>query len=126
MLRWRKRLPEFWRVAQQHAGLLDVLAMARAVLSGPTPPDVWRSRVRCCLRCPILDRQTMACHVAMRDAKPLGCGCYTPFLALTAAPYPKGCFARQITPREGWPNYVFPNWRAKVRALWRFAFGSRL
>lgn len=122
MLNWKRILSEWAHVARQHAGLSSGVTMAAAILSGPVPADVWRDRIRVCLKCPILDRETMACRRVLSDGSTLGCGCHAPLLALTAAPYPKGCFARQLTEREGWPIYTFPSRRAKIRAVWQFIF----
>jgi hypothetical protein len=122
MLRWSQRIREWAVVARQHAGLASGLTMLRAILSGPVPREVWRARIKTCLTCPVLDRRTMACRRVMPDGSVIGCSCFTPFLAITAAPYPKGCYARQRLPNEGWPSYRFPSRRAKVRAVLRFLF----
>ena len=119
MLNWKKRIAE-WRAVVRQFGRGRYAGMIIAVASGPVPANVWRDRMRVCLRCPILDRERMACRKELSDGRTLGCNCYTPFLALTAAPYPRGCWARQITDNEGWPIFTFPSWRAKVRAVWRF------
>lgn len=119
MLNWKKRIAE-WRSIVRDYGRGHHLGMIIAIASGPVPEDVWRTRMRVCLRCPILDRERMACRKALSDGRTLGCNCYTPFLALTAAPYPRGCFARQITDYDGWPSYIFASWREKVCAVWRF------
>lgn len=122
MIAWRKRIAE-WQTVMAHKGVeVSVLALLRAILSGPVPADVWRDRMRICMRCPVYNRDLKACmqRHPLEPDRILGCGCYTPFKALTAAPYPRGCFARQITDHEGWPNYIFASWRAKFRAVWRF------
>lgn len=133
MLNWRKCIfnwraviilgaadaPLWWRL-RYHA--VSALKMARALASGPVPTNVWRDRVRVCLRCPVLDRETMACRRVLPSGQILGCQCYTPFLALTAAPHPAGCWARAITDHEGWPSFQYPSAREKLRAIWGFPF----
>ncbi len=120
-----KHLRAWWTVARQNAGPLSAIPMLRALASGPVPREVWQQRMRTCLRCPILDRQTMACRKVIASGRVLGCRCYTPLLALTAAPYADGCYAHNIAPHEGWPNYVFAGWRARVRAVWGFIFPTK-
>ncbi len=122
MLNWPRRLREWLHVAHLNAGVLSALPMLRALASGPVPAEVWRARMRTCLRCPILDRETMACRKVNFEGRVLGCRCYTPFLAITAAPYARGCWAHNIAPHEGWPVYVFAGWRDRVQAVWRFIF----
>lgn len=126
-LHWGKRIAE-WRVVLAHKGVkVSILALVRAVLSGPVPPEVWRARMRVCLRCPVYDHELKACHKVIHDSiyhRVLGCFCYVVFLALTAVPYSPngGCWARELSPTEGWPAYRFPSRWAKVRAVWRFVF----
>lgn len=132
MLHWRKRISEWRTVMAQKGVKVSIVSLARAVLSGPVPADVWRDRMRVCLRCPIYNADLKACRQPNPrgpDYLDLGCGCYTPFSALTAVPYTKagGCWAREITKnaepasaREGWGAYLFPSRWAKVRAVWRF------
>ncbi len=134
MLAWGKRIAE-WRAVMAHKGVnVSVLALARAVLSGPVPADVWRDRMRVCLRCPVFNHELKACHKRINDGpyhRDLGCNCYTPFLALTAAPYTKegGCWAREVTKeaqpqsaKEGWGAYIFKSQLEKIRAVFRFVF----
>lgn len=121
MFHWRKRLSE-WRAVVRQYGRGHYMGMVVALLSGPVPTDTWRERMKICLRCPVLDRERMICRKELGDGRVLGCSCYTPLLALTAAPYKRGCYAREITEHEGWPSYVFKSRRAKLRAVWRFIF----
>lgn len=63
----------------------------------------WRQKMRACYRCPIFDRELKRCR-PYSGAK-LGCGCYTPFLALVE----DRCFANKhhLTLRGrpiGWPT----------------------
>lgn len=126
MLHWSKRLAEWRTVLAQKGVKVSPLALLHAVLSGPVPSDVWRTRIRTCLRCPVYNAELKACYAALSDGRTTGCGCYTPFKALTAAPYSKdgGCWAREITKGdsepEGWPAYRFSSWREKLGAVWRF------
>jgi hypothetical protein len=125
MLAWGTRITEWRRVMTQKGVKVSIVSLARAVLSGPVPADVWRDRMRVCLRCPIFNQELKACHRRIEDGgyhRDLGCRCYTPFLALTAVPYSKtgGCWAREITVHEGWPAYLFPSRLEKLRAVARF------
>lgn len=125
MLHWGKRIAE-WRAVLAHKGVkVSTVALLRALFSGPVPADVWRDRMRVCMRCPVYDRDLRACFKPLSDGRVIGCGCYTPFKAMTAAPYARGCYAREITEHEGWPAYRFTSWWAKVRAIWRFVWASR-
>lgn len=134
MLHLRKRLREWADIVRWHHGSVSWLAMGLAILSGPVPRAIWRARMRKCRQCPVHARRLLRdnhgilkwvglhlCH-HQSGAQTLGCGCNTTFLALTAAPYPTGCWARETTKndRDGWPAYVFPSRWAKVRAVWRF------
>jgi hypothetical protein len=125
VLIWSKRIAE-WRTVMAQKGVeVSIVSLARAVLSGPVPADVWRDRMRVCLRCPVFNRELKACHKRIESGafhRDLGCRCYTPFLAFTAVPYTRagGCWAREIATNEGWPAYIFPSRWAKVRAAWRF------
>lgn len=121
-LHWKRRLSEWVVVARKHHGLASGLTMLRALMSGPVPADVWRSRIRVCLRCPVLSRSDWACHAVLADGRVCGCKCYVPYLALTAVPYEGGCWAHQYAPPAGWPAYKFPSFRAKVAAVFRFLF----
>jgi hypothetical protein len=120
VLHWRKRIAEWRRVLAQKGVKVSVFALLRALLSGPVPGDVWRDRMRVCMRCPVYDRDLRACYKPLSDGRVVGCGCYCPFKALTAAPYARGCYAREITDNEGGMAYRFPSRWAKVRAIWRF------
>lgn len=63
--------------------------MVRARLSGKASRQLWRRRMRVCVRCPIYNRKLRQCR---RDK--LGCGCYTLFTATAWRPYAKGCWGR--------------------------------
>lgn len=99
-----RRLRE-WRAAVRAAGRkVSWWVMLRALWSGRVPRAVWRQRMRVCLRCPVL-RAGLICG----DGQTLGCSCYTPFLAMTAQPYEKGCWVRQVgVLTEGWGPYWKP------------------
>lgn len=122
MLHWKKRIAEWRAVMARKDVRVSVLSLGRAMLSGPVPPDVWRDRVRTCLRCPVYDRELKACFKELEDGRRTGCGCYTPFKNFTANPYGDGCWGHSIAVYVGWPKYVFRSWREKVRAVWRFLF----
>lgn len=128
MLHFRKRLSE-WRTVLAAKGVkVSTWALVRAVLSGPVPADVWRNRIRVCLRCPVYNRELKTCHNVVPDGRVIGCGCYVPFKALTAAPYRLGCWGREVSKdfkpaeRIGWVAHSFTSRWAKIRAVWRFIF----
>jgi hypothetical protein len=98
-----RRLTE-WRRAVVSAGrTLSWWAMARALLSGTVPRAIWRQRIRVCGKCPVYRPETRTCG----GSEPrMGCGCYVPFKALAAEPYPGGCWVRSIgVANEGWPAW---------------------
>lgn len=123
-LHWSRRIRQWRTVLALKGARVSPWAMLRAVLSGPVPPDVWRSRLRICLRCEVFDHELKACRRILRDGRVLGCTCYTPFLAFTAVPYTRagGCWAREISPHEGWGAFQHKSRTAKLRAIWRFLF----
>lgn len=122
-LHWKRRLAE-WRAVVRDYGRGHYASMVLAILSGPVPARVWRSRLHKCMRCPILNRERMICRHELPNGGVLGCSCSVTMLALSAAPYERGCWARMVdtSGKEGWPSYHFPNVRAKLRAVWRFLF----
>ena len=98
--------------------------MIRAILSGPVPREVWMRRMRTgCFRCPIFDRSNYTCHCPNPKYRHLGCKCYTPFQALTAAPYSQGCWGFvTMSGNLGWPAHHFTSRREKIRAVLTFIF----
>lgn len=128
MIHWHRRLREWRTVVWKERASLSVPRLVRAVLSGPVPREVWRRRMRTCLNCPIHARWMIrvngvvtwtglhACRTA-HDGAPLGCGCLTTAVALTANPYGGGCWAASLTPDMGWPAYFWYSRRAKWRAI---------
>jgi len=79
------------------------LTLAEAALNLGIPRAQWRTRMKTCFKCPIYDRHMKRCRP--QTGHILGCGCFTPFLALVERPYPKpGCWARQTPELEhlGW------------------------
>jgi hypothetical protein len=134
MLAYRKRLRHWFAVVLQfcnaepphrraQALAVAVWRMLRAIVSGPVPADVWRNRVRKCGRCPVRS-DDWVCFRQLSDGRMLGCRCDLAFLCLSAAPYPKGCWAHEITEHEGWPAYRYPSRWAKIRAFFRFIRGK--
>lgn len=99
---WRRRL----RLAVK---LLRILIGGLVSRGGRVPREVWRRRMRVCRRCPVHDRSTHRCRPY--DGSRLGCGCYTPFVAMVPAPYEsddgsrRGCwgFAFLDNGDVGWP-----------------------
>lgn len=136
MLHWKKRISEWKRVVALAAHgapfwwrarfyVVSALKMTRAILSGPVPAEVWRDRIRTCLKCPVLDRKMMVCRRVMPDGTIYGCQCSVTFLALTAAPYPEGCWFRQRVSYEGWASHRFASRREKWLAVCGFIFPAK-
>lgn len=74
--------------------------MAKALRTGRVSKAQWRQRMRYgCMKCPIYDPVRKLCRVEIgtpylgnfgviyTEPRILGCGCYTPYLALVRAPY---------------------------------------
>lgn len=81
-------------------------------LFNPTPKKIWMRRIRICHRCPIYNPGLRQCRRKYYTT-PMGCGCYTPFLATIRRPYAKGCWYREFGETEpkdeniiakGWPS----------------------
>lgn len=125
MINWRKRIAEWRAVMARKEIKVSARVLFHALLSGPVPPDVWRDRIRTCLRCELYNAELKACHRQLQDGRIVGCGCYVPFKAFTANPYGDGCWGHSIAVYVGWPKYVFISTRAKWRAVWRFIFPCR-
>lgn len=134
MLSGSKRLREWIGVLRWAHGRQVSIPWSKmlvAILSGPVPRSVWRSRIRTCWKCPLFRRELVdpkrrlfirACSSTHPDFVGLGCQCNTTMLALWAEPYPRGCIARFWGEMEmGWGAYRFPTrWRrfwAPVRFL---------
>jgi hypothetical protein len=101
------------------------LTLVRALLTGPVPAHVWRTRVYTCLRCELYNRELKACFKRLSDGRTVGCGCYIPLKAFTANPYGDGCWGHSLTSNIGWPKYVFASTQAKWLAVWRFVFPKK-
>jgi hypothetical protein len=134
MLAYRKRLRHWLTVVLRFCNAepwyrrgvalsTAVWRMLVAIASGPVPADVWRDRIRKCGRCPVRS-DDWVCFRRTEHGQNLGCRCDLTFLCMSAAPYPKGCWAHEITEHEGWPAYRYPSRRAKLRAFWRFIRGK--
>lgn len=123
-MKWLQRTRQWIAVVRAQKKRVPWLTMVRAVLSGPVPREVWMRRMRSgCFRCPVFDRTNYTCHCPHPDYRHLGCKCYTPFMALTAAPYPAGCWGREIMGETlGWPRHDFSSARQKRRAILAFLF----
>lgn len=124
---WGLRLRQ-WIAALRLAGVAKVpwLGLLRAILSGPVPRRVWRQRLRYgCFQCPLYSKVNgvMLCRSSHPDMLGIGCGCYLPFLAMAAAPYPKGCFGKTLADDIGWPLYQHPSVWARLLAPLRFLCG---
>lgn len=123
-MNWRKRFAQ-WEAAliraQRTAGPLPWWTMIRAILGGVVPRSVWRARMRYgCAQCPVYDGVRKVCRGVVAPYDTMGCFCYTPLEALTAEPYPGGCWgAAQFGP-FGWEAYPMgrlERWYSPIRFL---------
>lgn len=126
-MNWGRRIRQ-WLAALRMAGVTRVpwLGLLRAILSGPVPRRVWRQRLRYgCFQCPLYSKidGIPVCRSSHPDMLGIGCGCYLPFLAMSAEPYRGGCFGRTLVDDIGWPAYRHPSFRARLLAPIRFLFG---
>lgn len=119
-MNWGRRLREWYEVLRLEGerGRLPWWKMVRAVWSGPVPRAVWRRRMRTCLRCPLYNPAYRSCRPVSHPH--LGCGCYVPFTALSAAPYDAGCWGRGMAEDVGWPSYQDPRRFARLRLVLAF------
>lgn len=131
MFNWPKRRAHWIKVVRQFSNdepplrraqalAIAGFKMARALASGPVPPDVWRHRMKICGRCPVRSRNDWICFQSLTNGRSIGCRCDLAMLCLTAAPGKRGCYARDIIDTEGWENFSYPTLRAKLAATWRF------
>lgn len=69
---------------------------------------LWRDKMRTCLKCPIFDPSLHRCGPG---GSPLGCRCYTPFLAL----FKTTCYADEHLPEEhiGWTTNLLQESRKR-------------
>ncbi len=118
-LRWRTRRFGEWlavmeREGRSKRGVAKAVMWGRVILSGlrvgnRVSRGEWRQRMRTCPKCPLYGRKVnprTGKMEGMRVCRPydgsvLGCGCFTPFLALVRKPYPRGCWAREYLPGSG-------------------------
>lgn len=125
----RKRITQWIEAIRRASGAgahIPWLGMVRAFLSGPVPRRVWFHRLSVCRKCPVFNRSGWICRSPLHGYENTGCGCFIPFSALSAAPYPQGCWIAEASENQaGWPAYVFPSRWAKLRAVLRFAFKLR-
>ena len=57
-----------------------IRASIRLLFNGRVTRPIWRARIKTCTYCPIYDIASKRCQPMERPE--LGCGCYTPYLAL--------------------------------------------
>lgn len=100
--------------------------MILAILSGPVPRAVWRQRMRYgCYECPLFNHDRLTCRGVIEPYDQHGCDCFVPYSALTAEPYPSGCYGRAKFGEDfGWGAYRFPSWWDRIIAPIRFALGK--
>jgi hypothetical protein len=108
-MRWTKRFYE-WKAIYDHEAKATPawrlwIKIGLALSSGIVPKRVYIRRLRTCYRCPVYDPIRKACRPRSEAFRHLGCGCYVPFTAMSAAPYEAGCWGRQVNPQIGWPRY---------------------
>lgn len=118
-MKWSKRFPEWLsalREEKRSAGRIPWLTFARSVFSGTVPRHVWRQRLRYgCYQCELFNRAKHTCRGTVPPYDQHGCNCYIPFSALTAEPYPGGCYGRaKFGPDFGWGTYQFPSRMARL------------
>ena len=98
-LKW-KRLHQWVKVVHMAEDRPNWLGLIREALNGTSKKNVWRSRMRGCIRCPIYDATTRRCRPY--EGSTLGCACYCPLIALF---YRHPCWGRIHLPDEpgvGW------------------------
>ena len=113
----RKRFRQWRAVVAREGrkkGVAGRVALAMTLLGaafkiGSVGRRQWRDRMRACHRCPVFDASTKACRPFL--GSDLGCGCFTPWVALVPAPYSnlqtdrKGCWGFVNLPTDsgiGW------------------------
>jgi hypothetical protein len=57
-----------------------IRASLRLLFNGRASRAIWRHRMRACIECPLYDVGRKVCRPPERPD--LGCGCYTPYLAM--------------------------------------------
>lgn len=86
-----------------------LLSMARVLVWGvwgreslPVKQARFRQRMKCCMKCPIYERNSRVCRPYPGSV--LGCGCYMPY----AAQLKKRCWADENMPDEniGWESHT--------------------
>lgn len=124
-MNWLFRLAQ-WVIALHYAKQrVPWFGMLLAILSGPVPRGVWRSRMRYgCYQCPLFNKDRLTCRGVFPPYDKHGCDCYLPLASLTASPYAGGCYGRAKFGGDfGWGAYVFPSRRARFLAPFRFMLG---
>jgi hypothetical protein len=120
-MNWKLRLKQ-WRSAVAAAGnKASIPKMLKSLIDGIVPRTVWRQRMRTCARCPIYDPRGKVCKSPYPGEEHLGCGCFTPFSALTTEPYAGGCWGRAAFGGDfGWGAYHIPSRWARFLSIFRF------
>lgn len=121
-MKWLRRIPQWLSVLRLERSTLSLRAIIRALASGPVPRAVWRNRLKTCRACPVFNPATRQCRRFL-NGNAIGCGCWLPLKALTAAPYPKGCWGFTVMSGNlGWPAHEFLSRHQKRRAILGFIF----
>lgn len=127
-MNWPRRLREWWEIVRLERAQdrrIPWLKMLRAVCEGPVPRRVWFQRMLTCYHCPVHNIEHWTCrngrkywiglHQCWNHKSKTGCGCHTPFLALSARPYEHGCWGYTLATNHpevgplGWPAYQWPS-----------------
>lgn len=93
------RINEWWailRLEGRSEGVVALLSMIHKAFRFGVTRAEWRTRMRVCIKCPIYNSNLRQCRPTSH--RKMGCGCYTPFLAMT-----KGeCWGKTHTENLGW------------------------
>lgn len=112
-MKWTLRIRQWAEVYNHEAKAVPHwrlwIKIGRALLSGSVPRRVYIRRLRTCMRCPVYDPIRRVCRPRDPAYAHLGCGCFVPFVALTANPYGRGCWGHSYLNSVGWPAFEKKN-----------------
>ncbi len=93
------RFREWWAIVKLEGGANGILPLFKMLHKGfmlGVGRKRWRTRLRTCMKCPIYNKDLRQCRPLWN--KKMGCGCYTPFLAMTKG----SCWGKVETENLGW------------------------